>query len=467
MEIKHQEISVSRQMVAEKYKDIAPDLFPQDTRILDQVSYTLAWVGGSVYIGVFMLGASIVPPNGSLNLFQAVIAMLIGLSAIAVCYTLNAQPGNKHGLPFVIHARPVFGVLGARLPVLIRAVPALLWYGIQTWVGASALNAISNQLFGFSNIVFYFIAFQLIQIALSAYGFKGIKWLENIGSVVIIASLIYMFTVIYKNFGAQVSEKIINIPGTWGIDFWIPVVAFIGVMSAMMLNISDYAREYHKSSNSKMFIAHWIGSVPVVMFMALIGLLAAGVTGEWDPIILFTTLLPSTFVLIVALFFVALAQVTTNIMLNVIPPTYIMMELFGFSFRKGAVITGILIFFTFPWKIMTASGFFFFIQAYSLFLGPIFAVLIVDYFFIRKGKYKIMELYDENGQYSGINWSGIIAIVFGAIIGGVIKFELAWAISLIPSGLLYYVLMKNTTISTRFLDEHNPEVEETNSVNVN
>lgn len=417
-------------------------LYPQEKRILDNKSYLLAWIGGCVFIGYFMLGASLVPPVGQLNLLQAIVCISVSALIVSICFNINGQAGHKYGIPFVVQMRHPFGMKGSKIPAVIRAVPAICWFGVQSWVGALALNGISEKLFGFSNPVFWFIAFQLLQIMLASLGFRGIKWIENIGSTFIVCALIYMLYVIVTGFGATVQSNIINIKGTWGLAFWGGTTAFLGVYTTLMLNIGDYTREYNKdSSNITMLIIHILGTLPTTLFMALVGLLSAGVTGEWDPIYLFVEIMPNDFILVLTLLFVAVAQITTNVMLNVVPPAYVMMDMFGFSYRKGAVITGILAFLTFPWKIATASGFFLFIQIYSVFLGPIFAVMVVDYYIFRKKKLDINSLYDKDGPYSGINWAGIIAIIVGAIFGA-IEVQLSWYISLIPAGLTYYLLMK-------------------------
>jgi nucleobase:cation symporter-1, NCS1 family len=93
----------------------------------------------------------------------------------------------------MVQARSAFGFSGTRFPGLVRAVPAIVWYGFQSWVGAGALNAVSATLFGYDNLVLFFILFQFAQIGLSVLGFQGIKWLENIGAVFILGALIYMF----------------------------------------------------------------------------------------------------------------------------------------------------------------------------------------------------------------------------------------------------------------------------------
>lgn len=429
-------------------------LLPQETRILDNISYMFAWIGGCVFIGYFMLGASLVPPVGQLNLFQAFVCMTFSMVLVAICFTINGQAGHKYGIPFAVQTRPAFGFFGSKIPLAIRAVPALCWYGVQTWVGALALDAISMQLLGFQNVSFWFVVFLLFQIILSVTGFRGIKWLENIGSVIIIISLIYMYYVIYRYFGTQVQQKIIDIPGTWGLAFWGGTTAFVGVYTTLMLNISDYTREFTKRSSSYvMLLIHLVGTLPATLFMAMIGLLAAGVTGQWDPINLFVELMPNTIVLIVALFFVILAQITTNVMLNVVPVAYVLMDFFPktIDWRKGAVIAGLLTFLTFPWKIATSSGFFLFIQIYSIFLGPIFAILVVDYYIIRKKKLNLNLLYDANGSYKNINWAGIVAMIVGALFG-MIEVQLSWYISLIPAGLTYYLLMKYWVVNRQYLD---------------
>lgn len=419
-------------------------LAPQEDRILNNISYLLAWIGGAVFIGYFMMGASLVPPVGKLNLWQAIVCISVSALIVSVCFNINGQAGHKYGIPFVVQLRPAFGFKGAAIPSVIRAVPAIFWFGVQSWVGALALNGISEKLLGFNSPIFWFIAFQLLQILLASLGFKGIKWIENIGSIFIIGSLGYMLYVIISTYGTTVQNNLVNIPGTWGLAFWGGTTAFLGVYTTLMLNISDYTREYIKEGkNTTMLGIHILGTLPTTLFMALIGLLSAGVTGEWDPIYLFVEIMPNNFLLVMALLFIAVAQITTNVMLNVVPPAYVMMDIFKISYRKGAILTGLLAFLTFPWKIATANGFFLFIQIYSIFLGPIFAVLVTDYYFIRKKNLNIPLHYQEDGPYKGINWAGILAVLIGSAFGMIVV-ELSWYISLIPAGLSYYLLMKYT-----------------------
>ncbi|WP_097677619.1 NCS1 family transporter [Schnuerera ultunensis] len=430
-------------------------LLPQEHRIMNNTSYLLTWLGGCVSIGTFMMGASLVPPAGSLNLLQALLAMIIGNTVIAIGLTINGRAGHQYGIPFIVQSRSSFGIKGSIVPGFIRAVPAVIWFGVQSWVGALAINNISIILFNYDNLVLFFIIFQVIQIIMSALGFKGIKWIENIGSVFILCSLIYMFYYINTNFQTVISEKLINIPGSWGLEFWGGTTAFLGIYTTMMLNVSDYMREFNKEAKPSIAtIIHWLAIVPATLFMGLIGLMASGITGEWDPIILFTELIPNKFVLVLALMFIAISQITTNVLNNALPPSYVLMDIFKLPYRKSVIIVGLLSFLTFPWKITTQGAFMLFVQFYSAFLGPIFAVMVTDYYFVRKQKLDLELLYNEDGPYKDINWAGMIAICVGAVVA-LIEVQLSWYSSLIPAGLTYYLLMKSGKTSKSFLKGSN------------
>lgn len=427
-------------------------LAPQQTRIMGRWSYLLAWFGGCVSIGTFAMGSSVV---GTLNLLQATVAIAIGCVVIGIALTLNGAAGHKYGIPFMVQARTAFGFGGTRFPGLVRAVPAIVWFGFQSWVGAGALNLVSASLFGFDNLVAWFIIFQLLQIGLSVLGFQGIKWLENIGSGFILVSLTYMFFSVIDKYGEAISANLVNVEGTWGLPFWGATMLFLGIYSTMMLNVSDYSRELEKGvRRGPLTTIYAMSILPCTLFMGLIGLMVSGATGIADPIQVFSSAVDNKPLLIITLLFIAFAQVTTNVLNNVVPPTYVLMDVFKLSFRAAAVIVGLLAFATFPWELIkdeSANGLQLFVQTYSAFLGPIFAVLVVDYYFIRGRNLDLGKLYDEHGPYRGINWAGIIASLVGAAVA--LSFSaVSWYASLIPAGLTYWLLMKHWGACKRFLE---------------
>jgi NCS1 family nucleobase:cation symporter-1 len=418
---------------------------------MGRTSYLLAWMGGCVSIGTFTMGSSLV---GTLNLVQSVMAITIGCIVIGIGLTINGAAGYKYGIPFMVQARSAFGMTGTRVPGLIRAVPALVWYGFQSWIGAGALNAVSATLFGFDNLVFYFIVFQALQIGLSVFGFTGIKWLENIGAVFILCALVYMFVSVISRYGDEITTNLVDVEGTWGAPFWGATMLFLGIYATMMLNVSDYSREHVKGSRPSLLVTIYSMSIlPVTLFMGLIGLMVSGATGVVDPIKVFSNAVDNTPLLVVTLLFIAFAQVTTNVLNNVVPPTYVLMDVFKLPFRVSTVIVGVLAVATFPWMLVreeSAAGLQVFVQTYSAFLGPIFAVMVVDYYLIRRRRLDVAALYEKTGPFRGVNPAALVAVTAGVIVAFSFA-SVGWYASLIPAGFVYYVLMHNWPVCRRFL----------------
>ncbi|MFC3283818.1 NCS1 family transporter [Litchfieldella rifensis] len=425
-------------------------LAPQKTRIMGRTSYLLAWFGGCVSIGTFTMGSSVV---GTLNLIQATLAIAIGCFVIGIALALNGAAGYKYGIPFMVQARSAFGFAGTRLPGLVRAVPAVVWYGFQSWIGAGALNMVSATLFGFDNLVFFFITFQFLQIGLSVLGFQGIKWLENIGSAFILASLVYMFYSTVVRYGDVLSANLLTMEGSWGLPFWGATMLFLGIYSTMILNVGDYAREHkHGTGPGLLTTIYSMSILPCTLFMGLIGFMVSEATGVADPIKVFANAVDNTPLLMTTLLFIAFAQVTTNVLNNVVPPTYVLMDVFKLKFRTATVIVGLLAFATFPWKLVqdeSAAGLQLFVQTYSAFLGPIFAILVVDYFLIRRRTLDLAKLYDEQGPYRGVNYAALIATAVG-IVAALSFSAVSWYASLIPAGATYYLLMQHWAPCQRF-----------------
>lgn len=425
-------------------------LAPQQVRIMGRASYFLAWFGGCVSIGTFAMGSSVV---GTLNLLQATLAIAIGCFVIGLALMINGAAGYKYGIPFMVQARSAFGFTGTRLPGLVRAVPAVVWYGFQSWIGAGALNMVSATLFGFDNLIFYFITFQLLQILLSVFGFQGIKWLENIGSAFILASLVYMFYATIERYGDALSASLLTMEGSWGLPFWGATMLFMGIYATMMLNVSDYAREHrHGTGPGLLTTIYSLSILPATLLMGLIGYMVSEATGVADPIQVFANAVDNTPLLMTTLLFIAAAQVTTNVLNNVVPPTYALMDIFKLSYRPATIIVGFLAFATFPWELVqddSAAGLQLFVQTYSAFLGPIFAVLVVDYYVIRRRQLDLDKLYDSQGPYRGVNYAALVATAVGAAVALTFS-AVSWYASLIPAGLTYYLLMRHWGVCARF-----------------
>lgn len=424
-------------------KGVDVDLQPTQKRIMGKLDYTASFMGGCVSIGTFSMGAGLI---GTLTVLQAILAMAIGCLVIAIGLTVIGQAGYKYGIPYVVQIRSSFGTQGAKVAGILRGLPAIVWFGFQSWVGAGAINSCTSMLFGFDNIVVVFALFTILQVALAIKGFEGIKWMENISCIFILAILIYMLYIVMTEFASDIDAVFAGIEGTWGGPFWAATTSFLGIYATMICNASDYSRNVKEDVKAGWQTSiYTIAILPVTLFMGLIGLLVTAATGNSDPVVVFSTTMDSKFLTIVTLLFIAFAQVTTNVLNNIVPPSYVLMEQFKVKWSHATVIVGILSVCCMPWKLVTAesaAGLNLFTQIYSAFLGPIFAVMAVDYYLLRKQTLDVNDLYDKEGCFKGVNWAAIIAITVGAICSCLL-ISYSWYVSLLPTGLVYYFMMKS------------------------
>src|ERR1700733_5739712 len=92
-------------------------------------NYAALWVSMSVNILTYMLAASLI--QGGMNWKQAVVTVFVGNGIGLIPILLNSQPGARSGVPFPVLARASFGVLGANVAAVLRALVACGWFGIQ------------------------------------------------------------------------------------------------------------------------------------------------------------------------------------------------------------------------------------------------------------------------------------------------------------------------------------------------
>lgn len=426
----------------------------EKNRIMGWGSNTMLWLGGCISIGTLSMGSAQL--DKGLNLLQLFLAVLIGSTILVVGICLNDQFSYKTGAPYAVQLKSAFGTKGNIIPVLLRGLPAIVWYGFQTWLGGSAINNISRALFGYDNIWLFFLVFQLIQIILSIKGFQGAKWVGNIGGAVIVLAMIYLLYICLTTQSEAIADNLLHKEGTWGMPFIAAIIAFFGNSTTVMLNAGDYSREMRAGySTTKRGISYFLAMVPTTVLLGIIGAMACSATGIANPINAFYEMVDNKFILVVTLSFIIFAQLSTNLASNVIPPAYAFMDVFKMKHRTAVILIGILAVCTCPWILTndsSAAGLDLFVKIYTAFFGPIFAVLITDYFILHRRKVteaELKDLYDENGNHAGINWAAIIAIIVGAIIG-LINVDISFFTATIPTGLVFYFCMKYMSSCERF-----------------
>src|SRR5262245_39064508 len=118
--------------------DLAP--VPPGARRWGMWDMAALWVSMSACIPTYMLGSSLI--DGGMSWWQAVLTIFLGNVVVLIPMVLNAHAGTRYGIPFPVYCRASFGLRGANVPALLRALVACGWFGIQAWIGGAALYAI-------------------------------------------------------------------------------------------------------------------------------------------------------------------------------------------------------------------------------------------------------------------------------------------------------------------------------------
>ncbi|MCX6291652.1 MAG: NCS1 family nucleobase:cation symporter-1 [Bacteroidetes bacterium] len=421
-------------------EDLAP--VPPEKRTWNTWNYTALWISMSLCIPTYMLASSLI--EGGMNWWEAILTIFIGNTIVLLPMILNGHAGAKYGIPFPVFARASFGVRGANIPAMLRAIVACGWFGIQTWIGGFALYqmfrvwfpALENlpQIFPASfglqtGPAITFFLFWLLNMYVVYLGVESIKKLLVFKAFFLpLAALALLFWAISAGHGlgpilAQPSKFHTNA------EFWnyfFPgLTGMVGFWATLSLNIPDFTR-YAKSQRAQI-TGQAIGLPPSMTLFSFIGVVVTSATfiiyGKtiWDPLVL-AGKFESKFLVSIAMIAVAISTLATNIAANIVSPAndFANLSPSKINFRMGGYITGIIGILIFPWKLIAdPNGYIFtWLIAYSSLLGPVGGILIADYYFIRKQKLDVDDLYSATGQYSygkGFNKFAMIALLSGIL----------------------------------------------------
>jgi NCS1 family nucleobase:cation symporter-1 len=186
--------------------------------------------------------------------------------------------------------------------------------------------------------------------------------------------------------------------------------------------------------------------------MMLIGILFGVSTGNPNPIEAVMEVAPNPILGSLMLLFVILAQISTNLTINILPPTNVFQDSLGISWGQGVVLTGVLSIATFPWMLFTSDLFYTFISFYAAFLGPIIGILLADYWIIRKRDTDVTELYKKSADSKfwfvrGFSVTGLVSMIIGTAVS--LPFlDIGWMIGL-PVGFASYLVLTKLAFNSR------------------
>jgi NCS1 family nucleobase:cation symporter-1 len=419
--------------------DLAPTAL--DRRTWTTYNIAALWIGMSVVITTYTLASGIMQQG--MNWRQAMLTILLANSIVLIPMILNAHAGTKYGVSFPVLCRAGFGVRGAYVPAILRAIVACGWFGIQTWIGGLALDALMRAAWsGWANLPaptgLAFAIFWAVQVYIILEGTEGIRILESWSAPLLLAGgAALLWWAVRAGGGLQhvLSESARLQQGAT--PFWTlfpaALTANVGYWATLSLNIPDFTR-YARSQRSQA-LGQALGLPTTMTAFAFIGVAVTSATvvvfGEaiWDPVVLITKI-GSPAVVIVSAIVILAAQLTTNMAANVVSPANDFASLAPrrITYVTGGLITAVIGIAMMPWKLYAdaAAYIFTWLIGYSSLMGAIGGILIADYWLLRKCELSLPDLYDPNGAYAytnGINWRAMwsMAIAIAPVVPGFIR----------------------------------------------
>jgi NCS1 family nucleobase:cation symporter-1 len=354
---------------------------------------------------------------------------------VLVPMILNAHAGTKYGVSFPVLCRASFGVKGANIPAMLRAIVACGWFGIQTWIGGLALHTLFAAAWPAwgalpGNIWIAFGIFWIVQVAIIIRGLEGIKILEAWSAPLLLSGgvLLLGWAIIRGGGLGHILSESTRLQ-TAHVPFWqlfpAALTANVGYWATLSLNIPDFTR-YARSQRSQA-LGQLFGLPTTMTLFAFIGVAVTSATivlfGEaiWDPIALIARI-GSPAVIIFGALIVMVAQLTTNMAANVVSPANDFSSLSPrrISYVTGGLITAVIGIVMMPWKLYAdaAAYIFTWLIGYSSLMGAIGGILIADYWVLRRRELSLPDLFKMNGRYSysnGVNPRAVIALVLSIL----------------------------------------------------
>ena len=431
-------------------------------------------VGGYVFAGsLFALG---------LTSWQVLVSLLIGIGFVNLLCNMIAKPSQVAGVPYPVACRATFGVLGANIPAVIRGLIAVAWYGIQTYLASSALVIVVLKFvpslmpyadvhkYGFVGLsALGWAGFMLLWVLQAVVFWRGMEMIKKFIDFAGPAVYVVMFLLAgYMVWRAGIKNIGLNLGGVkyHGMEV-IPVMItaislVVSYFSGPMLNFGDFSR-YGKSFRSVKRGNFWGLPVNFLAFSLVTVITTAAtlpVFGQLitDPVETVGRIDHPTAVILGALTF-TIATIGINIVANFVSPAFDFSNVAPklISWRAGGMLAAVASIFITPWNLFNNPAVIHYtLDVLGSFIGPLYGILIVDFFLVKRQKIVLDDLYtvSEKGSYwyhNGVNYRAVAALLPAAVIAvicvmvpslnGLANFS--WFIGAGLGAVFYSVLARN------------------------
>jgi nucleobase:cation symporter-1, NCS1 family len=431
----------------------------------------------------------------SLNTFVVFFGTILGSFLVYLFSNLIGKPSQKFGLPFAVLLRSSLGFRGAKFFGLLRSIVGIFMFGIQTYFLSKAVGYLIRILiFSINNsfldqdifLIFLlgmniidwisFTSVIIIQALIFSVGIQFNKKIINISAIVVYLGMIIFFFVVFLSdvkITSQAFVNIFNFENFLDINNLAPLLTVAGTIfayfSIIILSYGDYSRYVKDEKNLERGNLSLILNLIIFSFFAVFIVIGSDTflnqkfedldrifTNPTDIIGKFNNLQITT----VVLFFIIIASGSTNLVANFIPSQYSLINFMPskLTLKSSSYMISIIGFLIgiFWLTVLSQIGILSFVDTFGSFFGPIFGVMIVDYYLVKEKKLSNKDIYsveNESTYFYSKGWhiKAIYSLLLGFIFSASTIWNVnlmflqsyAWIIGALVSTMTYYLLAKN------------------------
>ena len=430
----------------------------------------------------------------NLNVFVVFFGTILGSFFVYLFSNIIGKPSQKFGLPFAVLLRSSLGFNGAKFFGLIRSLVGIFLFGIQTYFLSKIfvylirilLFTIDESILHQNLFIFYYFGLNIIdwsaifiaiifQTLLFSLGIQYNKKLINYSAITVYVGMIFFFFVVFLSdvkITASAFSNIISLDNFLDINNLAPLFTVAGAIfayfSILIISFGDFSRYVKNDKDLRKGNFSLIINLIIFSFFSVFIVTGSDIFlnqkfSDMDRIFTNPTDIIGKFdnlqITIIALFFIVIASASTNLVANYIPSQYSLINLAPtkLTLRSASYIISFLglLISVFWLTILSQIGILSFIDTFGAFFGPLFGLIVADYYLIQKENLSNKDLYSndkESSYYYSSGWhiKGIYSLVIGFIFSASTIWNInlmflqsyAWIIGAFTSWITYYLLAK-------------------------
>ncbi|MGM1028966.1 MAG: purine-cytosine permease family protein [Actinomycetota bacterium] len=375
----------------------------------------LIWLAANLVVTTLLTGTLFVP---GVSVGEAIGWIVAGTLLGAIVLTLIGVMGVRTGLPTMSLTRGSFGLRGSIVPAISNFIVLMGWSWVQAMLAGISIDWLVAQATGYSNPAMWAAICQAIVVALAIFGHEGIARIEPYFALVILAIMAYIFVVALTTYAPAEFAAIEPDPEAGMTSSLVFDIVFATAISWTVLS-ADLTRvaRTQRAGGVGAFVGYTLSTVLTMTLGAVaiaFVLLAGGEAIPFDPV---TIIEAFGAPLAIAIFLSVMATNTMVMYGMTLSLTNALPTRKPLRFLPTALAVGAIA--------IIGSTFLGLLEQFTVFLStigalfiPVFAIMIVDYYLIRRRAYSADILERTGGRYwftGGVHWAAIITWAIGAL----------------------------------------------------